>query len=146
MNEILAGTPPESRSLLVDILRLSHVVEQQLDAALQPEGLSLPKLTLLHHLVQAGDPVPLGVLSGRLGCVKSNVTQLIDRLEADRLVQRVPDPDDRRSKLAAITGVGRLRYEAGQRAVAGAEQTILASFSAADRDLLAHLLRRFREG
>jgi DNA-binding MarR family transcriptional regulator len=145
VNEVSAFAPPEWGSLLTDILRLSHAVEQQLDAALQPEGLSLPKLAMLRNLVEAGDPVPLGVLSARLGCVKSNVTQLIDRLEADRLVQRLPDPDDRRSKLAAITEAGRLRYEAGRRAVAGAEQRILASFSEADRDLLTQMLQRFRQ-
>jgi len=66
-------------------------------------GLSLPKLAALHQLSQAGDSLPLGQLAERLACVKSNVTQLVDRLEADGLVVRAADPNDRRSRLAVLT-------------------------------------------
>src|SRR5437870_1645278 len=76
-------------------------------------GLSLPKLAALHHLVVAGDSLPLGHLAERLACVKSNVTQLVDRLEADGLVTRAPDPNDRRSRLAVITEAGRASYSQG---------------------------------
>lgn len=111
------------------MLRMGHIIEQQLDAALQPHGLSLAKLNVLQSLVRAEEPVPLGALSGRLGCVNSNITKLIDRLEADKLVQRLPDPEDRRSKLAAITEEGRTRCRAGRHALEQAERAILERFS-----------------
>ena len=41
-------------------------------------------------------------LAERLTCAKSNVTQLVDRLEADGLVRRKLDPSDRRSRLAIV--------------------------------------------
>ena len=119
---------------------LGNLLDERLNAALEPEGLSVPKLGVLHHLVQAGEPIPLGVLSERLGCVKSNVTQLVDRLEADALVRRVPDPEDRRSIRAAITDEGRRRYAAGQGALEATERELLADFSASDRESVVQLL------
>ena len=50
---------------------------------------SAHKLAALHHLTQAGESLPLGQLAERLSCVKSNVTQLVDRLEADGLDSKV---------------------------------------------------------
>jgi DNA-binding MarR family transcriptional regulator len=61
----------------------------------------------LKALDEAGEPVPLGQFAERLSCVKSNITQFVDRLEVDGLVARRPDPRDRRTKLAALTTAGR---------------------------------------
>ncbi|MDP2726664.1 MAG: MarR family transcriptional regulator [Dehalococcoidia bacterium] len=124
---------------------LGHLIDERLNEGLEPHGLSLPKLSVLQHLVQAGEPLPLGVLSERFGCVKSNITQLVDRLEADKLVRRVPDPEDRRSVLAAITEEGRKRYSAGRRALEEVESQILESLSASDREQLSGLLSRFHQ-
>jgi DNA-binding MarR family transcriptional regulator len=38
-----------------------------------------------------------------MACVRSNITQLIDRMQAEGLVRRIPDPQDRRSVRAALT-------------------------------------------
>jgi DNA-binding MarR family transcriptional regulator len=45
--------------------------------------LSPPKYSALNQLVLAGRPLMLGELAARLTCVRSNITQLVDRLEAD---------------------------------------------------------------
>ena len=66
----------------------------------------MAKLGVLHQLASVGEPIRLGQLAESQGCVKSNITKLIDRLEADGLVQRLDDPADRRSVLAAITPEG----------------------------------------
>jgi DNA-binding MarR family transcriptional regulator len=50
--------------------------------------------------------------------VKSNVTQLVDRLESDGLVRREADPGDRRSIRAVVTDSGRDRHVAGSQALA----------------------------
>src|ERR1035437_1625077 len=114
MQDIHETVQPEAGALLQGLIAVAHEVDERLNAALERNGLSLPKLTVLQILVQAGEPLPLGIVSERFGCVKSNITQLVDRLEADRLVRRVPDPADRRSILAAITNEGRQRLIAGQ--------------------------------
>src|SRR6478735_3002007 len=75
-------------------------------------------VSLLHTAAAAqahGESLPLGQLAERLSCVKSNITQLVDRLEADGLVSRAPDPHDRRARLAVMTPAGRIACEAGTR-------------------------------
>jgi DNA-binding MarR family transcriptional regulator len=129
--------------LVLDLLQVAEMIDERLNAALEPQGLSLAKFGVLQSLVHAGEPLPLGVLSERLGCVKSNVTQLVDRLEADDLVHRIPDPQDRRSKLAAITDEGQKRYEAGQRALDNAQQEVLTGIPERELHQLASVLGRF---
>ncbi|KUN39658.1 MarR family winged helix-turn-helix transcriptional regulator [Streptomyces longwoodensis] len=53
------------------------------------------------------EPLPMRKLAHRLKCEPSNVTGIVDRLEARGLVERRPDPADRRVKLAAATDDGR---------------------------------------
>ncbi|MGH7471194.1 MAG: MarR family winged helix-turn-helix transcriptional regulator, partial [Longimicrobiales bacterium] len=71
---------------------------------------------------------------------KSNVTQLVDRLENDGLVRRIADPNDRRSVLAVVTDLGRERYLAGVVLLAAAERELLAELPAAQRTLVGELL------
>ncbi|WP_030218281.1 MarR family winged helix-turn-helix transcriptional regulator [Streptomyces sp. NRRL WC-3626] len=53
------------------------------------------------------EPLPMRKLAQRLKCEPSNVTGIVDRLESRGLVERRPDPGDRRVKLAAATPEGR---------------------------------------
>src|SRR5215467_1298585 len=92
---------------LFAVLHASGVLESRVESKLSEAGLSLAKLAALHQLSRAGDSLPLGQLAERLSCVKSNVTQLVDRLEADGLVSRASDPSDGRSRLAVITDTGK---------------------------------------
>ena len=92
---------------LFAMLHIAHAAENEVESKLNMIGLSLTKLMALKALDEAGEPVPLGQLADRLSCVKSNITQLVDRLEADGLVARKPDPRDRRTTLAALTTAGR---------------------------------------
>ena len=48
-------------------------------------------------------PISLSELAEKLTCVRSNVTQLVDRLEADGLAKRADDPADRRAVRAKVT-------------------------------------------
>jgi DNA-binding MarR family transcriptional regulator len=53
------------------------------------------------------EPLPMRKLAQKLKCEPSNVTGIVDRLEARGLAERRPDPADRRVKLAAATDEGR---------------------------------------
>ena len=136
MNEV--GSP------LSELLRTLHEVELRIEAALEPIGLSLPKLGVLSKLVDADEPLPLGTLAERCACVRSNMTQLIDRLEAEKLVSRADDPRDRRSVRAELTAQGRARHAAGVRALEKAEQDLFSRFSGRKREELIGLLRSLR--
>ena len=115
-----------------------------MDQALAAHGLSLAKLSVLRYLIEAGEPLPLGRLAERMECVKSNITQLVDRLEADGLVRRLSDAQDRRSVLAAITSEGRRRYTLGIEDEAMVEQRLLARLSTQEQEQLVALLARLR--
>ena len=123
-----------------------HAVETRLEEALEPMGLSLAKFKALHTLVTAGEPVPLRTLAEECACVRSNITQLVDRLEAEKLVVRANDPSDRRSIRAELTAEGRARYKAGSRALQAAESELLGHLPKGQREALFGLLRALRAG
>lgn len=132
----------DAHQLLFSVLHVAQQVQDRLETALSHTGLSLAKLGALRHLAEANEPLPLGQLAERIACVKSNVTQLVDRLEADGMVRRVPDPADRRSVRAMITELGRSRHLAGMEALAAAEETIVADLTEAEQTALSELLLR----
>ncbi len=129
---------------LLAVLHAASSLESRVDSRLAVVGLSLPKLAALRALVSAEDTVPLGQLAERLACVKSNVTQLIDRLEADGLVSRQADPTDRRSRLAAITPAGRRAYDEGLRIQQDAEKDLFGVLTADESAQLAHLIHKLQ--
>src|SRR5688572_14218570 len=131
--------------LLWSIVHAGNRIQERLEDSLEETGLSLAKLKALKHLVEAKEPMPLGQLAEKIACVKSNVTQLVDRLENDGLVQRVPDPNDRRSVLASVTDEGRRRCKAGSAALADAERQLLAEIPAGAHDSVSSVLSGFNK-
>lgn len=145
MKEDLVGIPEGPAAVLAALARSGKHAELRLDEKLEPAGVSFVKWSMLKFLVDVGEPLPLGRVAEGLACVRSNVTQLVDRLEAEQLVSRAPDPDDRRSILLRLTDEGRRRYEVGRRALGTAEQELLAGYTSAERALLLDLLARLVE-
>ena len=124
------------------VIGAAHEVEGRLEGALGAVGLSLAKLNVLKALADTDEPLPLSHLADRCCCVRSNITQLVDRLEADRLVERLPDPADRRSVRAALTPAGRERHAEAVRIVGETERDVFAGLGEEDRQALTRLLGR----
>jgi DNA-binding MarR family transcriptional regulator len=76
--------------------------------------------------------------------VASNITTLIDRLEADGLVRRLDDPADRRSKRAELTALGIEKAAEGANAVAEIEAAFAASLGPTERLALEKVLDSLR--
>ena len=131
--------------LSAEVLGTLYGLEARLEASLEPLGLSLAKFGVLSKLVAAGEPLPLRMLAERCQCVRSNITQLVDRLEAERLVRRSDDPVDRRSIRAELTPEGRSRHAAAARAVSQAEKGLFAPLPSRQRTRLRAMLRALRE-
>ena len=112
----------------------------RLEEALRTVGLSAAKYYVLSQLAESRDPVPLRQLAQEQECVPSNMTTLIDRLEADGLVRRVDDAADRRSKRAELTTLGREKAEAGAKVVAEVETTFAESLGPTERLALEKVL------
>ena len=100
---------------LFALIHAADAAQAHVESKLSDLGLSLPKLFALEVIRDAGESLPLGQLADRLSCVKSNVTQLADRLEADGFINRAPDPTDRRTRLAVLTTAGRRACDEGLR-------------------------------
>ncbi|WKU44705.1 MarR family transcriptional regulator [Streptomyces sp. VNUA116] len=89
----------------------------------------------------AREPMPMRRIAQRLKCEPSNVTGIVDRLEARGLVERGPDPDDRRVKLAAATSAGLETADRLSESLDFAREP-LAGLSAEERGVLRDLLQR----
>jgi MarR family transcriptional regulator, organic hydroperoxide resistance regulator len=91
------------------------------------------------HLIEPQRPLPMGRLAETLGCDASNVTGLVDRLEARGLVQRRPAVEDRRVKVIQLTAVGsRVRGQLLRR-ITGASCR-LSRLSTSDQRVLVRIL------
>lgn len=138
--------PTESGDALADLIahliRGGRVMEARIDDVCAPVGLSAIKMWALTWLAEADAPLPLGRLAERLQCAKSNATQLVDRLEADELVRRIPDLQDRRMVLVEITAEGRCRFHAGREAMRVVEGELASMYDGTARSELVHLLAR----
>lgn len=108
----LRAVDPASGEGLTDTdLRLAGLVVELMDRTRQSvrevgegEGLSIAQLDVLRRLRQG--PSPMGPLAVQMNCEPSNLTGLVDRLEARGLVERQPHPEDRRVKCVGLTEAG----------------------------------------
>ncbi|GAA3485386.1 MarR family winged helix-turn-helix transcriptional regulator [Streptomyces sp. NPDC005151] len=87
------------------------------------------------------EPMPMRRIAQKLKCEPSNVTGIVDRLETRGLVERRPDPADRRVKLAAPTEKGIDTARQLRESLSFAREP-LAKLSDTDRAVLRDLLRR----
>jgi DNA-binding MarR family transcriptional regulator len=140
-----SGTP-KGCALTLLLLDAARAVEARAEGALAEVGLSLAKLGALRHLVIASEPLTLSQLAERHCCGKSNVTQIVDRLEADGLVERVSDPGDRRTIRATVTSTGRAAYDRAAVILGEHERALDSRLGALPRAELARQLQALREG
>ncbi len=94
------------------ITRAHQIVVGTINQALKPFDLTFARFEALRLLsfTRAGQ-LPLGKMGARLMVHPTSITNAIDRLEADGLVERVAHPRDRRTTLARITPEGRAVVE-----------------------------------
>jgi len=130
-----ADTDKDVSDLLVQLV---GVMRQQFMAVAADLDLTPPQLGVLKHLVE---PIPMSRLAGEMHCDASNITWMTDRLEERGLVERRPDPLDRRVKQLVLTEAGqRLRRQIDRRL--GTKFPGLDRLSGEERQTLARLLSR----
>jgi len=106
--------------------------------------LTFGEYEVLAALVRSGAPYRMkpGELVGALVLSSGAMTNRIDRVEAAGLVQRLPDPDDRRGTLVALTVRGRQVVDEALPAHLENEERLLGALSEGERQELADLLRK----
>lgn len=133
--------PAPGSETMFSLLHAGRVVEDRLEAALAAAELSLPKYSVLTFLAAADEPLTLSDIAGRMKCVRSNITQLVDRLEADGLVRRIDHPNDRRAVHAALTPLGRERQARGAERVEAMQRDFAAALSDGDAAVMLRIFR-----
>lgn len=124
------------------VVQAAHELEDRMETALGAAGLSVAKASLLRLLAGANEPVALSELAKHSRCVRSNITQLMDRLEIDGLVRRVADAGDRRVRRAALTPAGRKAYKGAIRIMEAQEKAVAAVLSREEASALGQALGR----
>src|SRR5258706_6645975 len=108
---------------------------------LQPLGLYARGWGVLSTLAESG-PLTQIELATALAIDRTAMVYLLDELEQSGLVERVRNPDDRRSFLIHLTGDGQRRQRNAATALAGAADTLLRPLDPEERGLLRALLTR----
>lgn len=102
------GDAAPGMAFVTSIMRVQQLVLARVDDALGPHGLTFARFELLMLLdFSRQGELPLSRIGRRLQVHPASVTNAVDRLEADGLVRRRPNPADGRGTLAAITPAGR---------------------------------------
>ncbi|MGX6449537.1 MarR family winged helix-turn-helix transcriptional regulator [Patulibacter sp. S7RM1-6] len=100
--------PARPMAAVTSVMRVQQILLAQLNGLLRDHGLTFPRYEALMLLsFTRGGALPLGKLGERLQVHRTSVTNIVDKLEQDGLVRRVPHASDRRATLAEITPAGR---------------------------------------
>ena len=132
------GDPVTIASFLAAADRLKDKVNNSLKSV----GLSWPKYEALMQLRNANGSRPLRRWAECQGCAASNNTQIVDRLEADGLVRRVDDLEDRRSVRAELTAEGEIVVAKGAAQIELVRGEYRSLFTPAERTELARLIAK----
>ncbi len=133
------AAPAEGSAFL--LARLGRVASRQLNDRLAETGLKPPQAVILITLRDMG-PMNQQALGERLRIDASNLVAFLNSLEAEGLLVRKRDPEDRRRHIVEITEEGIARCPACFGPVAALEGELLAGLSAKEQRVLNNMLER----
>jgi DNA-binding MarR family transcriptional regulator len=130
------------------ISRLARELEQRLEPIYAAHGLEPGWHDVLATLRRTGPPYQLRPtdFANTLMLTSSGTTKRLDRLEQAGLIERAPDPADRRGILITLTPAGRKLIDGVTEDHLANERRLLAALTEAEQDELAGLLRRLQLG
>ena len=131
-----AGSP--TTSLVYALQEAADALQEQLAPLVSEAGLTMPQFSLLFYVIEQG-PMRLGELARKERCVRSNVSNLVRKMEADNLVELRSDVGDRRAKRIAASREGRSRYVVARRAVRRTEDDLRRALGKNASETLARL-------
>jgi DNA-binding MarR family transcriptional regulator len=124
--------------------RLRAIIAEEQEAIFAEHGITNPTFTMLVTLIRINQPAGVSQrrLANEMGLTPGTVSARIDRLVADGLVVRSPDPADKRGSLVTLTDRGRDLFEAAVPAHLANQVRLLGSLSPDEQAALAGLLRK----
>ena len=129
--------------VLSRVSRLARHLDRARSQAFDTHGLESWEFDVLAALRRAGAPYQLspGKLLKETLVTSGTMTNRVDRLAARRLVERLPDPADRRGVLVQLTPSGRDAVDAAMADLLAHERALLGTISERDQQKIARVLR-----
>ena len=123
------------------LMKAYRTLERHARCSIEPLGLGSSDFAILELLLHRGRQ-PVNAIGRRIDLTSGAITSAVDRLEAQGLVVRTSDPEDRRTRFVSLTpkGTARIREVFGvhKRAMEGATR----SLTTAERETLINLIRK----
>ncbi len=143
------GPPNESKAKLrlwIRLLRSSRAVENEIRERLRKEfDMTLPRFDVLAALFRKPDGMLMSELSRFLMVSNGNVTGIVDRLVADKQVERAQRNGDRRTSVVRLTAKGRSDFEKMAKTHEGWVDEVFGGLSQDDIEAVSSVLHNFND-
>ncbi|GAB2585879.1 putative transcriptional regulator, MarR family protein [Paractinoplanes abujensis] len=123
----------EREDLGAMVFRLGRLLLAMEQPILDRHGVSMWAYAVLTALRESPMRTQAALAAG-IGADKTRLIPVLDELQKRGLIEREPDPSDRRVRLLDLTDAGRQVHQAIQSEVRAGEADLLAAFPPADRD------------
>ncbi len=141
----MTSQPPLSRRRLrtwLRLLRITRGTENHLREFLRVNyNTTLPRFDVAAALYRGDAPMKMSDLSQMLLVSNGNATTVVERLEKDGMVQRVPSEEDRRVVLVALTAQGRNWFSEMAKAHEEEVSKLFAMLGHEELDIMRDLVR-----
>jgi DNA-binding MarR family transcriptional regulator len=139
---------PSASEVVMNLIATSHRIQRVFNTRLSRQKsavkLSGPRLRLLMAVEEVGR-LRMGDVAEDLGITARTVTTLVDALEREGLLARLPDPTDRRATLLELTERARTQFEQVRRLQMDLGEELVAPLDTQQRRLLLDLLNRLNQ-
>ncbi len=156
MRHFLPETSPEpdlalrraQTGTMLDLGLIQAMIGRRAQGLFDDEGLddiTPGQANVLMVLYQAKEPLTARAVCGSMGCREATMSRLLDKLDKNEWVRRVPDPKDARARLVSLTPKAR---EALPRFIRVTNQLLdetFVGFSRAEIEWIAAATHRIRE-
>lgn len=135
---------PTAMAVVAWLLRAARRTDRAVEEGLAAHGLQPGWFDVLSVLRRAGAPyqVTPGKLAASVMLSTGGMTKRLDRMESAGLLERRPDPGDRRGLLITLTAKGRRVVDSAVEAHIRNEERLLRGLTAGERARLERLLRK----
>lgn len=120
---------------------VSRTIIRVLDERLRPLGFAMSHLPVLRALAEGG-ALSQKELARVARVEQQTMAELLTRMERAGLVEREPNPDDKRGSLTSLSRTAKARFSKAAKALHEGERQAMAGFSDDEKALFMQFLRR----
>ncbi len=141
-----AASEPGSLELFKSLARTGLYLQALQRECLADHGLAFTEFSVLRLLQIAPDKrLPPSVLADQILCTTGAMTKIVDRLQRSALVERAPDPADRRGVLVRITSKGQRNVNDAAATYRAGRERVLARLDEREAEQIHNSLQRLLE-